>query len=163
MITSAAEPEDKQRYLKKLTYEYNNRAFAYISMQMASTSHRGSALGEFYQAYYDLEVKNRAIYSRMQSELPFEHKVGWFTRFRGKALGFYLSVTGGDPNMLIDIIEPYIAELEVLRSLSDPAHREFFDYIVAQETAQLEACREALQNGWQQGAETLRNFTDSSK
>ena len=153
------ELEKRKLYITKLTYEYNNRAFAYISMEKAARAHQGSASGEFYQAYYELEVKNRAIYTHMLSELAFEHKVGWFTHLRGKALGFYLSMTGGSPKMLIDIINPYISELQKLRELSDPEHSEFFDYVVDQETAQLHASKLAQLEGWQKGAEALRNFT----
>ena len=64
------------------------------------------------------------------------------------------------PESLIKIIVPYIPKLEQLRDLADPRYQAFFDYIVAQEQAQLEASQVAKDEGWEQGAMVLQAFVD---
>lgn len=163
MVTSmpikAAESTDQKLYLKHLRYEYNNRTFAYISMKKAARILKDKPAGSFYQAYYELEVVNQDIYKASAQALGFDYSPGWFTRFRGHLGGAATHVISFSPKSFITIIEPYIAKLEQLRDLSDPQYRAFFDYVVAQETAQLEASRVARDEGWEQGAEVLRNFT----
>ena len=161
MPIKAAESTDQQLYLKHLKYEYNNRTFAYIGMKKAAQILKDKPAGSFYQAYYELEVVSQGVYKASALALDFDYKPGWFTRFRGHLGGAAAYFVTFSPQSLINIIEPYIARLEQLRDLSDPQYRAFFDYIVAQETAQLEASRVAKDEGWEQGARVLRDFIAS--
>jgi len=92
--------------------------------------------------------------------LNFDYKPSWFTKFRGHAGGFAAYFITFSPESLIKIIAPYIPKLEQLRDLSAPRNQLFFDYVVAQEQAQLQASQIAKKEGWEQGAKVLRGFVD---
>ena len=161
MPINAAESEDQSLYLKLLKYEYDNRTFAYLSMQKAAHVLKSEPAGVFYQAYYDLEVINQVIYKRNAAALNFNYSANWFTRFRGHAAGFATHFITFSPESLIKVIVPYIPKLEQLRDLADSRYPSFFAYIVAQEKVQLEASQIAKAEGWEQGAKVLRAFVDS--
>ena len=161
MPINAIEAEDKTLYIKRLKYEFDNRTFAYLSMQKAAHVLKSEPAGVFYQAYYDLEVVNQVIYKRNAAALNFNYSANWFTRFRGHAAGFATHFITFSPESLIKVIVPYIPKLEQLRDLADPRYQSFFAYIVAQEQAQLEASQIAKAEGWEQGAKVLRAFVDS--
>lgn len=161
MPIKAAESADHKLYLKHLRYEYNNRTFAYIGMKKTARILKDKPAGSFYQAYYQLEVISQDVYQASALAIGFDYSPGWFARFRGHLGGAAAYFFTFSPQSLINIIEPYIAKLEELRDLSDPQHRAFFDYIVAQETAQLKASRVAKEEGWEQGAQVLREFIAS--
>jgi len=63
-----------------------------------------------------------------------------------------------DPQLFVDMVIPYLPKLEEMRSLSDPEHRLFFDYVLAQEHAQLEASQAVVDWEWQDGADVLQAF-----
>jgi hypothetical protein len=161
MPISATEAEDQTLYMKRLKYEFDNRTFAYLSMKKAAHVLKDDPAGVFYQAYYDLEVVNQDIYKRNAISLNFDYKANWFTRFRGHAAGLATHLVTFRPESLIKVIVPYIPKLEQLRDLADPQHQQFFDHVVAQEQAQLEASQIAKAEGWEQGAKVLRAFVDS--
>jgi len=161
MPLNAAESEDQSLYLKLLKYEYDNRTFAYLGMGKAAHVLKDEPAGVFYQAYYDLEVVNQQIYKRSAIALNFDYKASWFTKFRGHAGGFAAYFITFSPESLIKIIAPYIPKLEQLRDLSATRNQLFFDYVVAQEQAQLQASQIAKKEGWEQGAKVLRGFVDS--
>ena len=158
MPINAAESEDQSLYLKLLKYEYDNRTFAYLGMEKAAHELKDEPAGVFYQAYYDLEVVNQQIYKRSAVALNFDYKASWFTKFRGHAGGFAAYFITFSPESLIKIIAPYIPKLEQLRDLSATRNQLFFDYVVAQEQAQLQASQIAKKEGWEQGAKVLRGF-----
>jgi hypothetical protein len=158
MPINAAESEDQSLYLKLLKYEYDNRTFAYLGMEKAAHVLKDEPAGVFYQAYYDLEVVNQQIYKRSAVALNFDYKASWFTKFRGHAGGFAAYFITFSPESLIKIIAPYIPKLEQLRDLSATRNQLFFDYVVAQEQAQLQASQIAKKEGWEQGAKVLRGF-----
>ena len=158
MPLNAAESEDQSLYLKLLKYEYDNRTFAYLGMEKAAHVLKDEPAGVFYQAYYDLEVVNQQIYKRSAIALNFDYKPSWFTKFRGHAGGFAAYFITFSPESLIKIIAPYIPKLEQLRDLSATRNQLFFDYVVAQEQAQLQASQIAKKEGWEQGAKVLRGF-----
>lgn len=160
MPVNATKPEDQSLYIKRLKYEFDNRIFAYLSMKKAAHVLKDEPAGVFYQAYYDLEVVNQVIYKRSAVALNFDYKANLFTRFRGHAGGFAAYFITFSPESLIKIISPYIPKLEQLRDLADPSYQSFFDYVVAQEQAQLDASQIAKAEGWEQGAKVLRAFVD---
>ena len=160
MPINATEAEDQALYIKRLKYEYDNRTFAYLGMKKAAHVLQDEPAGVFYQAYYDLEVVNQQVYTRSAVALNFDYKASWFTRFRGHAGGFAAYFITFSPESLIRIIVPYIPKLEQLRDLAEPRYQAFFDYVVAQEQAQLEASQVAKTDGWEQGAVVLRAFVD---
>ena len=160
MPISASESEDQRLYLKRLKYEFDNRMFAYLSTEKAAHVLKNAPEGAFYQAYYELEVVNQVIYKRSAVALNFDYKANWYTRFRGHAGGFASYFVTFSPESLIKIISPYVPKLEQLRDLADPSYKSFFDYVVAQEQAQLDASQIAKAEGWEQGAKVLRTFVD---
>ena len=160
MPAAAAESADQVLYMKHLEYEYNNRTVAYLSMKSAAKVLEGKPAGDFYQAYFDMEVMSRTIYKRSAVLLNFDCQPNWVTRVRGHAGAFAARFITFSPQSLINIIEPYIPKLEQLRDLADAQHRGFFDYVLAQEQAQLVASQIAKAEGWEQGAKVLRAFVD---
>lgn len=58
--------DNDEIYRKLLKAEYNNRVFAYLSTQIIAKNRVGSPMGEFYQAYFQLEKLNRGRYERMK-------------------------------------------------------------------------------------------------
>ena len=160
MPINASESEDQGLYLKRLKYEFDNRMFAYLSIKKVAHVLKNEPEGAFYKAYYDLEMVNQVIYKRSAVALNFDYKANLFTRFRGHAGGFAAYFITFSPESLIKIISPYIPKLEQLRDLADPSYQSFFDYVVAQEQAQLDASQIAKAEGWEQGAKVLRAFVD---
>ena len=163
MPVNATKPEDQSLYIKRLKYEFDNRIFAYLSMKKAAHVLKDEPAGVFYQAYYDLEVVNQDIYTRSAIALNFDYKSSWVTRLRGHAAGLATHLITFSPESLIKIIVPYIPKLEQLRDLADPQYQPFFDYVVAQEQAQLQASQVAKTEGWVQGARVLRAFMDGTE
>ena len=104
---------------------------------------------------------NQVFYKRSAVALNFDYKANFFTRFRGHAGGFASYFVTFSPESLIKIISPYVPKLEQLRDLADPSYKSFFNYVVAQEQAQLDASQIATAEGWEQGAKVLRVFVDS--
>ena len=63
----------------------------------------------------------------------------------------------------VDIVIPYLPKLEEMRSLSDPQHRLFFDYVVAQEEVQLAASQAVVDGTWQDGADLIQAFLPQAR
>ena len=162
-VATAVESEDSRaqnkEYLSLLQYEYNNRVFAYLSMKRIAESDDDTPRAEFYRAYYDLEVLNKAIYQEMEESLGFDYRSGWFTRFKGWGVGLLIDWFDEESAQgIVDIVEPYMEKLKRLRDLSDAEQHAFFDYVVDQEQVQLDAARATVNNDWQSGAELFRSF-----
>jgi hypothetical protein len=93
--------DNDEIYRKLLKAEYNNRVFAYLSTQIIAKNRVGSPMGEFYQAYFQLEKLNRGRYERMKSELNLDYQPNLFTRTRGKLTGYVSSVIPITAGMLV--------------------------------------------------------------
>jgi len=165
VITVPAHSQQRDQheiYFNHLEYEYGNRARTYIGMEAAAKASSESERGPFFQAYYGMEVLNQEIYGHMKEQLGVDYKVNWF-------LGMGLKVTGYvgwrflDPQWFVDIVIPYLPKLEEMRSLSDPQHRLFFDYVLAQEQAQLEASQAVVDGEWQDGADVIQAFLPQAR
>ena len=149
-------------YFNHLEYEYGNRARTYIGMEVAARASRGSDRGPFFQAYYEMEVLNREIYGHMKAKLGVDYQVNWFVGIGLKAIG-YLGWRFLDAQWFVDIVIPYLPKLEEMRSLSDPQHRLFFDYVVAQEEVQLAASQAVVDGTWQDGADLIQAFLPQAR
>ena len=149
--------QQKATYFKHLQYEYGNRGRAYLGMKVAAKHSAGSERGEFFQAYYEMEIINQKILNHMKGELGVDYQANWFVR-NGLNVMTYFGWRFVSPQQLIDIIIPYIPKLEEMESLASPEHKPFFAYIVAQEQAQLDASRSAQQESWDSGAKVIRDF-----
>ena len=152
--------DNDEIYRKLLKAEYNNRVFAYLSTQIIAKNRVGSPMGEFYQAYFQLEKLNRGRYERMKSELNLDYQPNLFTRTRGKLTGYVSSVIPITAGMLVAIIQPYMEKLAALKEAAPIEHAEFFAYVVAQEKAQLKTAQTAENKGWSAGATILREFIE---
>ena len=150
--------ETQARYMELLEYEYGNRVFAHRSTHKAASMREGTELGAFYAAYHEMEIINQEIYTAMLPRLGVEIEPRWFDRARGWLGGFAGGIISSGPQFLIDMVVPYLKKLEELRELSDPKHRAFFDYVLAQEQIQLSAAQAAKENGWQAGADVFTRF-----
>ncbi len=146
-----------ETYFKHLEYEYGNRGRTYIGMSKAAKYAKGSDREAFFQAYYEMEVINQQILGQMKSDLGVDYEANWFVH-SGLNVITYLGWRFVTPQQLIDIIIPYIPKLQEMESLASPEHKPFFAYIVAQEQAQLDACRAAQQESWDSGAKVFRDF-----
>ena len=148
-----------KEYWKLLIYEFNNRDFAYLSIGAAAQKMPASPRAEFFKAYFELEVLTREIYIKYQDALGYDHRQSWITPMRAWAAELYVRFFNRkDASLATMVIIPYLPKLEKLRDLSDPAHKELFDYIIAQETAQLEAAQATKGGNWLAGAEVFRAF-----
>ena len=127
-------------------------------MEFSADSDRGT----FFQAYSDLENVSREIYAHMASELGVDYQPNWFIR-NGLPLATYLGWRFVSAQQLVDIIVPYMPKLEEMKALSDPRHRQFFEYAVAQEAAQLAASRAAAQGQWDDGAKVFTDFMPTAE
>ena len=157
IYSMSAEPDQNEIYFNHLKYEYGNRARTYIGMGVAAKASRDSQRGSFFQAYCEMEVLNQDIYGHMKKELHVDYQVNWFVNKGLQAAG-YIGWRFLDPKQFVDIVIPYLPKLEEMRSLSDPQHRLFFDYVLAQEQAQLEASQAVVDGEWQDGADVLQAF-----
>ena len=157
---TATEPTQQQAiYLKHLQYEYRNRELAYLGMGKAAQFSAKSDRASFYQAYFELEQLNRKIYGPMKTTLGVDYRPNWFTR-SGLHLLTCLGWRFVSAQQLVNVIVPYIPKLKEMEALSNPRHKPFFYYVIAQEQAQLEASRAALGGDWESGAKVLRNFVE---
>ena len=157
MPATSEEPNQHEIYFTYLEYEYGNRARTYIGMEVAARASRGSDRGSFFQAYYEMEVLNQQIYGHMKEALEVDYQVNWFVGMGLKAIG-YLGWRFLDAQWFVDIVIPYLPKLEEMRSLSDPQHRLFFDYVIAQEEVQLAASQAVVDGTWQDGADLIQAF-----
>ena len=154
--------QQNEVYLGHLKYEYRNRGRTYLGMRTAAKYSAGSDRGTFFQAYSDLENVSREIYAHMASELGVDYQPNWFIR-NGLPLATYLGWRFVSAQQLVDIIVPYMPKLEEMKALSDPRHRQFFEYAVAQEAAQLAASRAAAQGQWDDGAKVFTDFMPTAE
>jgi hypothetical protein len=162
MPATSDELNQHEIYFNHLEYEYGNRARTYIGMEVAAKASRDSDRGPFFQAYYEMEVLNREIYGHMKEELDVDYQVNWFVGMGLKATG-YLGWRFLDAQWFVDIVIPYLPKLEEMRSLSDPQHRLFFDYVVAQEEVQLAASQAVVDGNWQDGADLIQAFLPQAR
>ena len=157
MPITSEELNQHEIYFNHLEYEYGNRARTYIGMKAAAKASRDSERAPFFQAYYEMEVLNQQIYGHMKEELGVDYQVNWFIDMCLKAIG-YLGWRFLDAQWFVDIVIPYLPKLEEMRSLSDPQHRQFFDYVIAQEEVQLAASQAVVDGTWQDGADLIQGF-----
>lgn len=158
LLIPSAVNANEEIYRKLLKVEYDNRVFAYLSTQIIAKRRAGSPMGEFYQAYFQLEELNKNRYEEMKSKLSFEYQPNLFTRARGKLTGYASGVLPITAGMLASIIQPYLKNLTALKSVAPIEHSDFFTYVLAQEKAQLRAAQTAEDKGWSEGAKVLRKF-----
>ena len=162
MPATSEEPNQHEIYFTHLEYEYGNRARTYIGMEVAARASRDSYRGPFFQAYYEMETLNREIYGHMKEELDVDYQVNWFVGIGVKAIG-YLGWRFLDAQWFVDMVVPYLPKLEEMRALSDPQHRLFFDYVVAQEEVQLAASQAVVDGTWQDGADLIQAFLPQAR
>ena len=91
----------------------------------------------------------------MKAELGVDYEVNWFVATGGQLIG-YIGWRFLDTEWFGDMVVPYLPKLEEMQDLSDPKHHIFFDYVLVQEQAQLDASLAVLENGWQAGADILQ-------
>ena len=149
--------QQREIYFNHLRYEYGNRGRTFIGMGKAAKFAAGSERGQFFQAYYEMEIINQKILNHMKDELEVDYEVNWFVRSGLNVMTFF-GWRFVSPQQLIDVIIPYLPKLQEMQSLAKPEHQPFFAYIVAQEQAQLEASEAAKQNGWDSGAQVFKEF-----
>ena len=162
MPATSGESNQQEIYFNHLEYEYGNRARTYIGMEVAAKASSDSDRGPFFQAYYEMETLNREIYGHMKGELDVDYQVNWFVGMGVKAIG-YLGWRFLNAQWFVDMVVPYLPKLEEMRSLSDPQHRLFFDYVIAQEEVQLAASQAVVDGTWQDGADLIQDFLPQAR
>ncbi len=155
MPVHSAQQTEHEIYFNHLKYEYGNRARTYIGMEAAARASMHSERGPFFQAYYEMERLNQLIYGHMKEELGVDYEVSWFVG-KGLQLIGYIGWRFLDTQWFVDIVIPYLPKLEEMKALSDPKHHIFFDYVLVQEQAQLDASLAVLEGSWQDGADILQ-------
>ena len=162
MPATSEEPNQHEIYFGHLEYEYGNRARTYIGMEVAAKASSDSDRGPFFQAYYEMETLNQEIYGHMKGELDVDYQVNWFVGMGVEAIA-YLGWRFLDAQWFVDMVVPYLPKLEEMRSLSDPQHRLFFDYVIAQEEVQLAASQAVVDGSWRDGADLIQAFLPQAR
>lgn len=148
---------DDSAYRIALEKELANRAVALKVVPQLAERHSGTAQGEFWQAYAELEATQQARYAdeAKRQGLPNEHSGG----FKASAsLAFEKLFNAAFINMLADATQGYLKELEALPTQSNADDQAFWDYVIAQERAQVNALALAADQDFNRAASALKAF-----
>lgn len=156
-LANGAQAEDSV-YRQALDKELANRAVARQVVPKLAERHIGTAQGEFWQAYAELEAMQHARYADEASRqsLRNEHRGGLKA---GASLAFARLFNATFIKVLAGATERYLAELEALPAQDDSASQRFWDYVIEQERAQVNALALAAESDFQGATAVLANFS----
>ena len=151
--------EMTQEFLDILEYEYDNRAFAYlITRRMVNVTSDPEAK-EYWDQFLELEKQNLDIYRENAPAFSMNTEPGTWTKFRAFAVSTSLRIAPETiMKKLWENTVAYIPQLERMRQIGPETHREFFDYIVTQETVLADSVEFYLNGDTEKGASVLRDF-----
>lgn len=145
-------------YTNALDKELANRAVARQVVPQLAERHSGSAQGEFWQAYAELEAMQQARYAEQAKRqgLANEHSGG----FKAYAsLAFANVFNASFIKMLAGATQDYLQELEALPAQNNADDQAFWEYVIAQERAQVNALALAAEEDFNGAAAVLKAFS----
>ncbi|MFV3091104.1 hypothetical protein ACNJYG_11515 [Pseudomonas sp. GW6] len=149
---------DDSAYRIALDKELANRAVARQVVPQLAERHSGTAQGEFWQAYANLEARQQTRYAdeAKRQGLANEHSGG----FKAHAsLAFAKLFNAAFINMLAGATQDYLKELEALPAQSNADDQAFWQYVIEQERAQVDALALAAEKDFKGAAAVLETFT----
>lgn len=146
-------------YRHALLKELNNRTLAGVVVSALAETHRGTPQGEFWLAYSQLEAKQWPLYEE-QAKLHELRPGGLLLSLKAQASILYARLL---PEkfiaMLSQATQAYAAELAALDP--PPTQQAFWDYVIAQEQAQVEAFQHAAQQDYLAARSVLVDFMEN--
>lgn len=130
---------DNATYLSALDKELDNRSMARQVVPALAARHGDTPQGRFWSAYTKLE---QAQLERYKAQAQ---RHGLSTQGRGSSLKVYASLAfarlfnASFIAMLANATQGYLEELQAVPAQDDVADQAFWDYVIAQERAQVDA------------------------
>lgn len=145
-------------YLTALQAEINNRAVASEVVPVLAKRTNGSAKGSFWAAYTELEAQQRPLYQHHQTRHKLEVGGIWF-KVNGSLLASWIH-HDGFVEKLAQATETYLAKLNAVNV--PESEQAFWDYVIEQEAAQVEALALAAQGQYRLATMRLRVFMEQA-
>ena len=162
MVINDANSDPGDEMLRELfQYEINNRAFARKTIPHIADTMKGSEEEAFWMAFSRLEKLSEPLYREMARKHDLEINT-LLVNLKTWSLNLAMRVA---PNktmkMMSDATEKYVEKLKLLPGLATPEDRAFFEYVLAQEQAQLQGVQLRNQGKYDEAAKVIDSFVDS--
>jgi hypothetical protein len=132
--------KENTKFMKLLTYELQNRAFALNSVSESAKTKAAEFDGKVWAAYLVLEKYNLAKYKPIADKFDISQQPTVLTQTKiwlGGVFSYYF------PKTVLNTIKKatvaYVEKLKELEALSDTEDKEFFRDVVLQEEVQAQA------------------------
>lgn len=148
-------------FVTTLKKELTNRATARYAIAAILGQDLNPTAAMFWQNYAKLEELNQARYMPVATELQLEPgTLSAWLKGRSAAL-YYRIAPNGMLNTMADATLKYYQELDSLTGKIAARHSEFYQYVLAQEEAQVEAFALAASGDYRKASERLDSFVQS--
>ena len=150
---------DHPQFIKLLTYEIQNRAFALGSVSGSVKTRAGKPDEKVWIAYLSLEQLNRKKYQHVAEKHSISQSATFFTDIKTRLGGVFGSLF---PKTAVNIIKhatiAYVEKLEELEKLAVTEDKAFFRYVVLQEKVQAQALTLLSEGNTEQAAAVMEAF-----
>lgn len=150
---------DDSRFIELLTFEIQNRVFAYGSVSARAEERRYHSDANFWAAYYALEVFNQEKYQTIADKYDIDMSPTLKTKIKTCIVNIAVQLL---PDIAVkrmrDVTIGYLDQLKELNQLADPKDKEFFNYVVLQEQVQVDALKALLEGRLEEATELLITF-----
>ena len=132
--------KNNPRFIKLLTHEIQNRAFAFKSIRQYAKARAGKPDEKIWSAYFALEQLNQKKYQPVAEKFGISQEATFVTNTKTCLVGVFLSLFPQTAiNGVKDATIDYLAQLEELETLASSEDSVFFRYVVLQEKVQAQA------------------------
>ena len=150
---------DHPQFIKLLTYEIQNRAFALGSVSRAAKARSGEPDGKMWAAYFALEQLNKKKYKPVAEKFGISQEATFFTKTKTWLGGVFGSLFPKTAlNGIKDATIAYVEKLEELEKLAGSEDKAFFRYVVLQEKVQAQALTFLTEGKAEQAAAVMEAF-----
>ncbi len=161
VITDANSTPDDEMLRELFQYEINNRAFARKTIPYIAEMMKGSREEAFWIAFSRLEKLSEPLYLEMAKKHGLEINT-LLVNLKTWSLNLAMRVAPNKAMQLMsDATEKYVEKLKLLPGLAVPEDRAFFEYVLAQEQAQLSGVQLRNQGKYEEAAKVIDSFVDS--
>jgi len=163
MLMNPVKAEEQEnvnpQFIKLLTYEIQNRAFALDSISNAVNARAGEPDEKVWSAYLSLEQLNLRKYKHVADKYAISQNATFLTNIK-TWLGGVLSMLFPETALkgIRDATIVYVKQLEELEALADSEDKSFFHYVVLQEKAQAQALTLFAEGEVEQAAAVMESF-----
>ncbi|MCZ6678400.1 MAG: hypothetical protein O7E52_14265 [Candidatus Poribacteria bacterium] len=153
------EHDVSQAFVEILKDEYHNRSFAYlVSGRMAKNSSHAE-IKRYWVQFFELEKHNRQIYIQNAAAFSMDPEPGVWNHLRAYAVSVFLRLASETTmTKLLENTKEYIPRLERMREIGPVFHREFLDYVVAQESVIAESAKHYLNKDFDRAESVIEVF-----